>query len=251
MIEPTQIGKLISQIATSGKREINSTLPMLLRILDKKGADKYLVQLGKLIIETKSDKPLKVGTNYWANVRQGKDGLVISDLIKQPKIMENLSKSHIKLTSKELSELLNDANKANKHIDSVFKDFLLERLPFASSRQEFLELSNLLIALQNGVFSMVIQDDNGKDNLVQIKKQVDFLEFYSIFPNLGEISGIVTLQDSEMNLRLQVMSEKVKDILTRRLDDLIGFNEVQIEVSGSSPLWEYDFSPSYLLNIKG
>ena len=66
MIQPTHIQSLLSQMATTtGNKEINATLPMLLRILDKKGADKYLVQLGKLIIETQSNKELQVGTNYW------------------------------------------------------------------------------------------------------------------------------------------------------------------------------------------
>ena len=56
MIQPTHIQSLLSQMATTtGNKEINATLPMLLRILDKKGADKYLVQLGKLIIETQSN----------------------------------------------------------------------------------------------------------------------------------------------------------------------------------------------------
>ncbi|TLD82518.1 hypothetical protein [Helicobacter trogontum] len=254
MIQPTHIQNLLSQMATTtGNKEINATLPMLLRILDKKGADRYLVQLGKLIIETQSNKELQIGTNYWANVKQSKDGLLISDLIKQPKMLENLAHAKLKLSSNDLKELLNETHKNGNTLESVFKEFLLERLPLATSKQEFLELSNLLVALQNGVFSMVIQEDNGKESLVQLKKQVEFLEFYSIFHHLGEINGIVSLnEESSVCLRLCVMSEKVKKILENRLHELQGFEEIQIDVGQNEPLWDLEsFEPSYILNLKG
>ncbi|RDU65387.1 hypothetical protein CQA53_06330 [Helicobacter didelphidarum] len=254
MIQPAHLQNLLSQMATTkGNKELNATLPMLLRILDKKGVDKYLVQLGKLVIETQSNKELSVGANYWASVKQGKDGLVISDLIKQPKMLENLHNARLKLNPSDLKDLLNETQNGGKQLESVFKDFLLERLPLASSKQEFIELSNLLIALQNGVFSMVIQDSNGKDNLVQMKKQVDFLEFYSIFPHLGEISGIVS-RDSQgdINLRLQVMSEKIQRFLINSLHELKGFSDIQIDVGQNIPLWDLSsFEPSYILNLKG
>ncbi len=254
MIQPTHIKNLLSQIATTANnKEINASLPMLLRILDKKGVDKYIVQLGKLLIETQSNKELSVGSNYWANVKQGKDGLIISDLIKQPKILENLSHARLKLSSNDLKELIDDAHKGGKTIESVFKDFLLDKLPIATSRQEFIELSNLLIALQNGIFSMVIKENNEKESLVQIKKQVEFLEFYSIFNNLGEINGIVSLnQTSELSLRMCVMNKKVKNILENNLKDLKGFNEIQIDIGENQPLWDLDnFETSYILNLRG
>lgn len=254
MIQPAHIQNLLSQMATTtGNKEINSTLPMLLRILGKKGADKYLVQLGKLVIETQSNKELHVGTNYWANVKQSKDGIVISDLVKQPKMLENLTYTKLKLNSNDLKELLNETHKGGKTIESVFKEFLLERLPLATSKQEFLELSNLLVALQNGVFSMVIQEDNGKESLVQLKKQVEYLEFYSIFNHLGEISGIVSFNENrEVCLRLCVMSAKVQNILEERLQDLQGFQHIQIDVGQNEPLWDLEcFEPSYILNLKG
>ncbi|MWV61654.1 hypothetical protein DCO58_08410 [Helicobacter saguini] len=274
MIQPAHLQNLISQMATTKGKELNANLPMLLRILDKKGADKYLVQLGKLIIETQSNKELKIGTNYWANVKQGKDGLIISDLIKQPKMLETLSNARLKLTSSDLKELMSETQKGGRALESVFKEFLLERLPLATSKQEFLELSNLLVALQNGVFSMVIQDENGKDSLVQLKKQVDFLEFYSLFPHLGEISGVVSrgdftfdstdsasldseklpdsIESSDINLRMQVMSNQVKNLLLKNIDSLKGFNEVRIDVGETTPLWDLSaFEPSYILNLKG
>lgn len=269
MIQPAHLQNLLSQMATtSGNKELNANLPMLLRILDKKGADKYLVQLGKLIIQTQSNKELKIGTNYWASVKQGKDGLIISDLIKQPKLLENLENARLKLTSSDLKELLSETQKGGRALESVFKEFLLERLPLASSRQEFLELSNLLIALQNGVFSMVIQDESGKDSLVQMKKQVDFLEFYSVFAHLGEISGVVSRESNALDsnaessdfsgdfsgvaLRMQVMSEQVKKILMRNIESLKGFESVQIDVGENAPLWDLsNFEATYILDLKG
>lgn len=254
MIQPAHLQSLLSQIATTkGNKDINASLPMLLRILDKKGMDTYVVQLGKLIIETQSNKELLVGTNYWANVRQSKEGLIISDLVKQPKILESINNAKFKLHANDLKEILNETQQGGKQLENIFKDFLLERLPLATTKQEFLELSNLLVALQNGVFSMVIEDDKGKESLVQMKKQVDFLEFYSVFPNLGEISGVVSLNENrEIDLRLQVMSEKVQKFLIQRLDELTGFNSIQIDVAQSVPLWDLSaFEPSYILNLKG
>ncbi|RDU72310.1 hypothetical protein CQA66_05395 [Helicobacter aurati] len=253
MIQPAHLQGLLSQIATSSNnKEINASLPMLLRILSKQDGGKYLVQLGKLVIETNSNKELAVGTNYWANVKQGKEGLIISDLIKQPAILQQLESSYLKLHTKDLRELLNESHASGKQIENLFKEFLLERLPLATTKQEFLELSNLLIALQNGVFSMVIQDDNGRDRLVQIKKQVDFLEFYSVFLHLGEISGLVMLEDSGITARLQVMSEKVKNILENHLHDLHGFDEIKIEVGQNTPLWDFStLNTAYMLDLRG
>ncbi|STQ86055.1 hypothetical protein LS73_002610 [Helicobacter muridarum] len=253
MIQPAHLQNLISQIATaSSNREINATLPILLRVLSKQSDNKYLVQLGKLVVETSSNKELTPGINYWANVRQGKDGIVISDLIKQPMILDQLESSHVKLHTRDLRELFNEAKASGKQVESLFKEFLLDRLPVANTRQEFLELSNLLIALQNGVFSMVIQDDNGRDRLVQVKKQVDFLEFYSVFWHLGEISGLVMLSDLRLSARLCVMSDKVKSVLEKHLQDLKGFDEILIDIGSNAPLWDLgNFNTPYMLDLRG
>ncbi len=254
MIQPTHIKNLLSQIATtSNSKELNASLPMLLRVLDKKGANKYIIQLGKLIIETQSNKELNIGANYWANVKQDKNGLLISDLIQQPKLLENIVHARLKLSSNDLKELLNDAHNGGKNIELVFKEFLIDRLPLASTKQEFLELSNLLVALQNGIFSMVIKENDGKESLIQIKKQIEFLEFYSIFNNLGEISGTVSLDErSNINLRICVMNEKIKRILENNIDKLSGFSNIQIDIGKNLPLWDIEsFETSYILDLKG
>lgn len=244
------MANLISNLSSMHNKQLNANLPMLLQVLSRKGSDKFLVQLGKLIIETTSNKELVVGAKYWANVSQSNKGIVINNLVAQPKLMQNLEESNFKLTSQDLKSLLLESNKNEKKLESIFKDFLLDRLPLAQSKQEFLELANLLLALQSGVLSIAINDAD-RDMLIQMKSKTTHLDFYCLFQNLGQISGIISIEENILKLRMQVMNERVKNILESNLDSLKGFEVVLIEVSEADVLWDLaNFSGDNVLNIR-
>lgn len=229
-------------------KTLNTNLPMLLKVLAVNGKDSYLVQLGKLTLQTSSDKELKLGSAYWANVKNTKEGIVISNLVQQPKMMDSLNYAKLKLTSEDLKELF----KEQKGAHEVFKDFLLDKLPLVNNKNDFLELANLLIALQNGVFSMVVQEEGKDASLFQMKQDVTFLEFYGIFPSLGEINGLITLLDNNLNLNLNVMSSKIKEILESKLSTIHHkFDEIKIEVKEAIPLWDLNnINDDKILNLK-
>ena len=100
-------------------KSINATLPMLLRILDKKGADNILVQLGNSSLKRKATKNFKLAQIIGKNASQGKDGLLISDLIKQPKMLENSAHAKLKLSSNK-KELLVKTHKGGSTLQFSF-----------------------------------------------------------------------------------------------------------------------------------
>lgn len=242
---------LISNLASlQNNKQLNANLPMLLQVLSKKNADTFLVQLGKLIIETKSNKDLIVGAKYWASVAQDSKGILINNLVQQPKLMQNLQDSKFKLSSKDLNLLLDEAKKGDTKLENIFKDFLLDRLALSQSKQDFLELSNLLLGLQNGILSIAIKDEE-KDMLLQVKSKTTHLDFYCLFQHLGQISGLISLEDNELNLRMQVMSKRIKDNLEDNLESLKRFSKVIIEVNEATALWDLsNFNGDNILNIR-
>ncbi|PAF51341.1 hypothetical protein BKH43_01500 [Helicobacter sp. 13S00401-1] len=233
---------LLNALSKLSPKELNTTLPTLLKILSQTSNNSYQIQLGKLILETKSDVPLELGKTYWANVSQNKlGGLNITNLIAQPKTLEALANFALKLDSKGLEELFKNEHHKDKSMESNYKDLLLDKLPLVNSKQEFLELAQMLLGLQKGVISLVIKDEE-KDSLLQIKKQKVKLEFYALFSSLGEIDGMVYVDSKkDLSLSMNVMSKKIKTFLASKLDTLKGFSKVDINIKPARML--FDLSP--------
>ncbi|PAF44084.1 hypothetical protein [Helicobacter sp. 11S02629-2] len=244
----TSTVSLLNALSKLSPKELNTTLPTLLKILSQTSSNSYQVQLGKLILETKSDVPLELGKTYWANVSQNKlGGLNITNLIAQPKTLETLANFALKLDSKSLESLFKDAKQSDKTIESSYKDLLLDKLPLVANKQEFLELAQMLLGLQKGVISLVVRDEE-KDSLLQIKRQKVRLDFYALFPSLGEIDGMVYMESKkDLSLSMNVMSKKIKSFLESKLDSLKGFSKIDINVKQASML--YDLSPKSNLKM--
>lgn len=230
-----------------GVSEFNATLPLLLKVLEKKGEGEYLLRLGNATIATRSQKELTIGQKYWAQMSRSSVGaIVLSNLIHQPQMLETLQNSPLKFSFSDLEKIFKEGD-----LQDSYKDFLLDKFVNAQTRYEFLSLGNLLLSLQKNVLSFVISDSN-QDSLVQLKvskSKKQSLEFYALYPNLGPIRGRVYLGENGVNAQIYVAYESIRRILEADKDRLKGFDVVQICMEKNiEPLFEFEES---LLDIKG
>lgn len=198
-----------------GKESVfNSTLPIRIKVLAKKGGMKYLLQVGARTLETRSQRELEIGGKYFAMMRSGKAGnIILSSLTPEPK----LNKTPLKLDFSESKELISQ---------NTFKEigeFASEQMAKSHSKEDFLSWAFVLSGLQRGVLTLNIQDEE-KEHYTQIKKQKNSLEFYAVFNQLGVMNGRI----SRTKLELEVMYPNVAKFLSENLDLLEWRGEVAI-----------------------
>lgn len=215
------IAKIAQSTQNSQVKSFNTTLPLLLEILQKtpKG---YLLKMGNATMEAKSNANLQLGAKYWAIINDKNGEILISNLQKTPKIMESAKHSPIKFELEDLPKITQNADFVRE-----FKESLLEQIQSIKFKDEFLFVSNSLYALQQGILNMVIKDKN-RDILLQIKRQKNNKIYFSaIFKNLGIINGI--LYNSDI-LHLIVSYENVKKLLEKNAHKL-HFSEISIAIN--------------------
>lgn len=212
----------------------NSTLPIRLKVLAKKGGMKYLLQVGTKILETKSQRNLEVGGKYFATMKTSKVGnIILSSLSAEPK----LSKTPLNLDFIQTKELL------SKNSFKEIAEFASEQIVQSHSKEEFMSWAFVLSGLQKNILSFCIQDED-KEHYIQIKKKKSSLDFFALFPHLGSLTGTI----SPHLLHLTVAYDCVARFLYDNLDDLKWRGEVKINVSNAeiSPLF---FMQEQLLNL--
>ncbi|MFC3847150.1 hypothetical protein ACFOPX_01185 [Helicobacter baculiformis] len=237
----------LQNLLKDNPQHFNATLPLLLKVLEKKGAQKYLLQLGNQIVETKSQKPLIVGQNYWALMQKSSVGaIMLSNLTPQPKIVAQLKNAPLTLEIKDLPTLLSQEDFKG------YKETLIQHLTHATTKQDFLLLGNLLLSLQHQVASFVIRD-NHKEALLQFKPKKakqQRLDFYALYPHLGPLQGSIIFHDPGLELYLNVAYESVRTLLQAHQHKLRGFENVHIATATNSIEPLFDFEES-LLDTRG
>ena len=256
------LAKLDSALSTQkGAKHFNASLPVLLKVLSQSKNGEYLLQLGRTQIATKSAIKLEIGRSYWANMQKNATNqIVLNNLIKNPKIMESLKNSPLKLSLNDLAEL----QKNPKGFINELKEFLLKEIASSENPKDFSELAKSLLSLSQGVLSLIISDD-GKEHLLQIaqkKSRKNQVEFYGIFPSLGPIKGVFSDCSEERSIgegrdknssdkllaQLWVMSEKIALALRKHREDLGVECDLRVYVdSAIEPLLELE---NNLLDIK-
>ncbi|PAF54110.1 hypothetical protein BKH42_02545 [Helicobacter sp. 13S00482-2] len=221
--------------------EFNGTLPILLKVLSKQKNGEFLLKMGNTEISTRSQKELIVGQEYWANMSKSSVGaIILSNLIRTPKMLNMIEKSPLKFIIRDLDKLFQESKSDGFR---EYKDFLLDKLLLVQNRLEFLTLSNLLLSLHNEVLSLVISDGN-KNELVQVRKSKNkkqSLEFYGLYPHLGEIKGRIYLLERGVGVEIWVLYESVKKILEENKNKLKGFESIAIyQKKEIVPLFEFE-----------
>ncbi len=214
----------------------NATLPILLKVLEKQDKDLFLLQVGNRIIPTKSEQELKINQPYFATMQRNQLGdIVLKNLVPAPKILDALNDLPT-LEMKKIKEIL--SAKDNTPLKE-YKEFLSEKLIHAKSSQEFLNTANMLLSLQSQVLSFVVENER-KKAFLQMKAKKQSVDFYALYPNLGEIGGVIYLKEKEKQLFLKTTLQRTKEILKEAQNTLSGFSFVEIVCEKTPMLFAFE-----------
>ncbi|GAA8733625.1 hypothetical protein HpDR96b_08370 [Helicobacter pylori] len=214
----------------------NATLPILLKVLEKQDKDLFLLQVGNKIIPTKSEQELKINQPYFAIMQRNQLGdIVLKNLVPAPKILDALDDLPA-IEMKKLKEIL--SAKDNTPLKE-YKEFLSEKLIHAKSSQEFLNTANMLLSLQSQVLSFVIENER-KKAFLQMKAKKQSVDFYALYPNLGEIGGVIYLKEKEKQLFLKTTLQRTQEVLKEAQNTLLGFSFVEIACEKTPMLFAFE-----------
>ncbi|MGN8362026.1 hypothetical protein ACR9J3_06045 [Helicobacter pylori] len=214
----------------------NATLPILLKVLEKQDKDLFLLQVGNKIIPTKSEQELKINQPYFATMQRNQLGdIVLKNLVPAPKILDALDDLPA-IEMKQIKEIL--SAKDNTPLKE-YKEFLSEKLVHAKNSQEFLNTANMLLSLQSQVLSFVIENER-KKAFLQIKAKKQSVDFYALYPNLGEIGGVIYLKEKEKQLFLKTTLQRTKEVLKEAQNTLLGFSSVEIACEKTPMLFAFE-----------
>ncbi len=214
----------------------NATLPILLKVLEKQDKDLFLLQVGNKIIPTRSEQELKINQPYFAIMQRNQLGdIVLKNLVPAPKILDALNDLPA-LEMKKLKEIL--SAKDNTPLKE-YKELLSEKLVHAKSSQEFLNTANMLLSLQSQVLSFVIENEH-KKAFLQMKTKKQSVDFYALYPNLGEIGGVIYLKEKEKQLFLKTTLQRTKEVLKEAQNTLLGFSSVEIVCEKTPMLFAFE-----------
>ncbi|AQM65531.1 hypothetical protein [Helicobacter pylori] len=214
----------------------NATLPILLKVLEKQDKDLFLLQVGNKIIPTKSEQELKINQPYFATMQRNQLGdIVLKNLVPAPKILDALDDLPA-LEMKKIKEIL--SAKDNTPLKE-YKEFLSEKLVHAKNSQEFLNTANMLLSLQSQVLSFVVENER-KKAFLQMKAKKQSVDFYALYPNLGEIGGVIYLKEKEKQLFLKTTLQRTKEVLKEAQNTLLGFSFVEIVCEKTPMLFAFE-----------
>ncbi|MGL2378530.1 hypothetical protein ACOWLF_05830 [Helicobacter pylori] len=214
----------------------NATLPILLKVLEKQDKDLFLLQVGNKIIPTKSEQELKINQPYFATMQRNQLGdIVLKNLVPAPKILDALDDLPA-IKMKQIKEIL--SAKDNTPLKE-YKEFLSEKLVHAKSSQEFLNTANMLLSLQSQVLSFVVENER-KKAFLQMKAKKQSVDFYALYPNLGEIGGVIYLKEKEKQLFLKTTLQRTKEVLKEAQNTLLCFSFVEIVCEKTPMLFAFE-----------
>ncbi|MFP6172319.1 hypothetical protein ACLGCP_03645 [Helicobacter pylori] len=214
----------------------NATLPILLKVLEKQDKDLFLLQVGNKIIHTRSEQDLKINQPYFAIMQRNQLGdIVLKNLVPAPKILDGLDDLPT-LEMKQIKEIL--SAKDNTPLKE-YKEFLSEKLVHAKNSQEFLNTANMLLSLQSQVLSFVVENER-KKAFLQVKAKKQSVDFYALYPNLGEIGGVIYLKEKEKQLFLKTTLQRTKEVLKEAQNTLLGFSSVEIVCEKTPMLFAFE-----------
>ncbi|MDU9720534.1 hypothetical protein RGC55_06305 [Helicobacter pylori] len=215
----------------------NATLPILLKVLEKQDKDLFLLQVGNRIIPTRSEQELKINQPYFATMQRNQLGdIVLKNLVPAPKILDALDDDLPAIEMKKIKEIL--SAKDNTPLKE-YKEFLSEKLIHAKNSQEFLNTANMLLSLQSQVLSFVVENER-KKAFLQVKAKKQSVDFYALYPNLGEIGGVIYLKEKEKQLFLKTTLQRTKEVLKEAQNTLLGFSFVEIVCEKTPMLFAFE-----------
>ncbi len=185
--------------------KFNSSLPISIEVLKKIGFQRYELKVGHKLMRTKSLTPLKIGGRYWGNFSQTNEGILsINSLKLKPEVLQK-ELDFFELPSWDLVEQIctNDT--------IFFHDWILNGLQNTSNKDEFLTLTSMLLALNEGIIHLPFKI-NKRPFLMQYfisnnNLNKNLINFYFAFDTLGSIKGEINNEIS-----MKVLYKKSADL---------------------------------------
>lgn len=214
----SQLNSLSSLISTN-PNEVKALIKLAsIDVLKSLGNGKFTVVMDGETLTVQSDRPLLEGEKYWTQLTHSKGSiLLLSNLLKKPDILHNIHLKNIEYSIKDLQTILNSKNPL-----STMKQSILEQLSSASTKEEFTNLSNLLLSIHNQTLTIPISFNNYY-SILQFKKRYNkknkktHIDFYAVLEFLGPISGLITLQGNDTIVKLNVAFETTKTFLENNM----------------------------------
>lgn len=212
----------ILKLASTSPAEAKALIKLLtIDVIKSLGESNYIIQTASKELTANSESKLQEGGRYWAQLETKQNSLpVLSKLIKHPAILKHLQSLSIVFDAKELHSILTH----EKPLENI-KGRLLEHLSHASSKDEFTQLSNLLLSLMQNTMTIPLQYQQ-YFGLFQMKKRYNKttkksqIDFYAALHNLGPINGTIMLIEDEIIVDLDVAFKATKLFLEDNLNTI-------------------------------
>ncbi len=234
----------ISKQSPCSEVTFNTNLPLSIIVLEKLYQNHYKLLIGNKELKAKSNRTLGVDKEYWGILQENKgDILNLSHLIQKPEIY-NSSLAFLDIEFDLLLKLLEDDPTP---IQTLKKQIVQKMLDTQTSKEEFLTLTYMLLAQNQGIIHFPILFE-GKKTLLQFeKKDYQTTMFYLAFENFGPVGGTMQQNAQTTNISFEVMFDKSYQRLQKELQQ----NDMQIAVSLTDMILPLFDSSDVLLDIKG
>ena len=212
----------ILKLASSSPSEAKALIKLLtVDVIKSLGDSNYTIQTASKELMANSEGKLQEGARYWAQLETKQNSLpILSKLIKHPAILKQLQNLPVIFDTKELHSILTH----EKPLENI-KGRLLEHLSHASSKDEFTQISNLLLSLMQNTMTIPLQYQQ-YFGLFQMKKRYNKttkksqIDFYAALYNLGPISGTIMLIEDNIIVDLDVAFKTTKLFLEDNLNTI-------------------------------
>ncbi|WP_345993898.1 hypothetical protein [Sulfurimonas sp. HSL-1716] len=212
----------ILKLASSSPAEAKALIKLLtIDVIKSLGESKYLIQTASKELTANSENKLQEGARYWTQIEVKQNSIpILSKLIKHPAVLKHLQNLPLLFEAKELHSILTH----EKPLENI-KNRLLEHLSHASSKEEFSQLSNLLLSVLQNTLTIPLQYQH-YFGLFQMKKRYNKttkrsqIDFYAALHNLGPVDGTIILIEDEISIDLNVAFKTTKLFLEENLNNI-------------------------------
>ncbi len=238
-----RVKKIAKKIDKSSIR-FNNNLPISITVLEETYNQKYKLLLGNKEITARSKKKLVVGYEYWGDLNSTSGGILsISDLIIKPKIFN----SNLAFMGIQKDIFYKTLTSQKNPLKEIKKSMINKMSNEQTSKEEFLTLGYMLLALEKNIFHMPSLIDN-KKILIQFRENSDkTIEFYLAFENLGAIKGIIMPCEKYDDIDISVMFEKSYYFIKESMK----MEDARVTFSINKDIEPLFNSSEILLDIKG
>ncbi|MCR8678323.1 MULTISPECIES: hypothetical protein [Campylobacter] len=211
-VNQIQSAKIANNIPTM----INSSLPVIIKILEQTRFNRYNIKFGTKTISTTSYTDLEVGSEYYANIGSQSGGVISINSLTKRSIIEPVLDGGANLiemvaNSQNLSWLISHIK--NKMANPVSKD-------------EFSIYADMIMALNENILHIPFYYDNRSALLqIQLNKNPKIYLLFSIFAPL-----IISIKDGKFNL----ISSQYPSLGKALASEL----KCEFEIKAVAPLWQ-------------